>query len=326
MPLPTPQVQTITYVVQTGDVAVDIAERFGVSTRDIAEANDINPSFLVVGQELLIPYELGVATDEILNVASSGTDISTCGEIDTPCQTIQYAMNQANGFAEIRIGAGVYMERLEITRNVALAGRGIENTILTGDFTNNVITVNPNVSLTLAGITVTGGQAEWGAGIINYGDLNLINVRISSNFADITAGGIANIGVFNANNVEFVDNYAPYFPDIYNAQNAVMFMDDMVEYAEETAIELIDDPDSALGVGMLVRVTTTEGDRLNMRSAPNLNAQNPSPLQDGTPLLIIGGPEINNNFTWWQVQSPLGTTGWVVDFAGEQTLDRVDSP
>ncbi|GAB5493040.1 MAG: hypothetical protein Phog2KO_32550 [Phototrophicaceae bacterium] len=326
MPLPTPQVQTITYVVQTGDVAVDIAERFGVSTQAIAEANNINPSFLVVGQELLIPYELGVATDETLHVASSGNDMPDCGAIDVPCQSIKYAMSQAVGFAEIRVGAGVYVERLIITRDVAIAGQGIENTILTGDFTYNVITVNPNVSLTLVGITVTGGQAEWGAGIINYGDLNLLNVRISSNFADVTAGGVANIGVLNANNVEFVDNYAPYFADIYNAQNAVLFTDDMVEYTEETAIEQIDDPNSALSVGMLVRVTTTQGDRLNMRSEPNINAQNPSPLINGTPLLIIGGPQENNSFTWWQVQSPLGTIGWVVDFAGEQTLDRLDSP
>lgn len=326
MPLPTPQVQTITYIVQTGDFAVDIAERFGVSIRAIAEANDINPSFISVGQALLIPYELGVTTDEVLYVASSGQDTDSCGTSEIPCQTIQQAINQANGFAEIRIDAGVYEEQLVITQNVALAGKGVENTILSGDFTQNVITVNPNVSLTLVGITVTGGQAEWGAGIINYGDLNLINVRISSNFADITAGGIANIGILNANNVEFVDNYAPYFSDIYNAQNAVVFMDDMVEFTAETRIQLVERPNSLVNVGMLVRVTTTQGDRLNMRSEPNINAENPIPLSNGTPLLIIGGPQENNSFTWWEVQSAIGETGWVVEFAGEQTLDRLDSP
>lgn len=324
--IPVPEVQTITYVVQSGDTAGEIADRFGVSLREIADANNINPSLIFAGQELLIPYELGIETDETLHVASSGQDSPDCGAMDMPCLTIQHAIEQSTGFAEIRIDAGVYMEHLTITRDVALAGKGVENTILTGDFTQNVITIEPNVRLTLVGITVTGGNSDWGGGIINYGDLNLLNVRISGNVADITAGGIANIGVMNASDVDFVDNYAPYYADIYNEQNAVVFVDETVNYAEETAITAENNPNRALGIGMLVRVTTTEGDRLNMRSEPNVNTPNPIPLTNGTPLLIIGGPQENSGFTWWQVQSALGTTGWVVDFAGEQTLVRLDSP
>ncbi len=324
--IPVLEVQTITYVVQRGDTASEIADRFGVSLREIADANDINPSLIFAGQELLIPYELGIETDETLHVASSGQDSPDCGAMDMPCLTIQHAIEQSTGFAEIRIDAGVYMEHLTITRDVALAGKGVENTILTGDFTQNVITIEPNVSLTLVGITVTGGTSEWGGGIINYGDLNLLNVRISGNVADIAAGGIANIGVMNASDVDFIDNYAPYYADIYNEQNAVVFMDDTVNYAEETAITAENNPNRALGIGMLVRVTTTEGDRLNMRSEPNVNTPNPIPLTNGTPLLIIGGPQENSGFTWWQVQSALGTTGWVVNFAGEQTLEPLDSP
>lgn len=324
--IPTPQVQTLAYIVQTGDTAVEISERFGVSVQDIAEANAINPSLIFVGQELLIPYRLGISTDITLHVASSGQDTPDCGAIDMPCQTIQHAMGQTNGFAEIRIDSGVYMEHLVIERNVALAGNGVENTILTGDFTQNVITVNPNVSLTLLGVTITGGNSAWGGAIINFGDTNLLNVRITGNVADVTGGGIVNIGILNATYVEFMDNYAPYYTDIYNAQNAVLFMDETVTYAEETAIEAVDDPNNNLNVGMLVRVTTTQGDRLNMRSEPNVNAPNPLPLANQTPLLIIGGPRNANGFTWWQVQSPLGSTGWVVDFAGEQTLEQLDRP
>lgn len=324
--VPIVQQQTLSYVVQIGDTAGEIAERFGVSLQEIAEANDINPSLIFVGQELLIPYELGIETDEILYVASSGQDTPDCGDMDMPCLTIQHAIDQAEGFAEIRIDAGVYMDHLTITRDVALIGQGVENTILTGDFTQNVIIVNPNTRLTLVGMTVTGGNAEWGGGIINYGDLSLLNARISGNVAEITAGGIANLGVMNANNVDFIDNYAPYFADIYNGTNAIIFENETVNYVAETAIELVDDPNSALGIGLLVRVTTTEGDRLNMRSEPNINASNPTPLVNGTPLLIIGGPQENNSFTWWQVQSAFGTTGWVVDFAGEQTLEPLDSP
>src|SRR5690606_34588379 len=142
-------------------------------------------------------------TDETLHVASSGQDSPDCGAMDMPCLTIQHAVEQSTGFAEIRIDAGVYMEHLTITRDVALAGKAVENTILTGDFAQNVITIEPNVRLTLVGITVTGGTSEWGGGIINYGDLNLLNVRISGNVADIAAGGIANIGVMNASDVDF---------------------------------------------------------------------------------------------------------------------------
>ena len=55
---PQPDGETQTYVVQSGDNASDIADRFGVTLEELAEANDTTVSelrSLEVGQELKIP-------------------------------------------------------------------------------------------------------------------------------------------------------------------------------------------------------------------------------------------------------------------------------
>ena len=44
------------YIVQEGDIPVDIAERFGITAEELMEANGItDPTSLFIGQELIIP-------------------------------------------------------------------------------------------------------------------------------------------------------------------------------------------------------------------------------------------------------------------------------
>ena len=57
-PRPTTVATPSTYVVQEGDVLVEIASRFGVTVEEIVQANDLaDPDVLAVGQELVIPKQ-----------------------------------------------------------------------------------------------------------------------------------------------------------------------------------------------------------------------------------------------------------------------------
>ncbi len=319
--------QSITYVVQQGDFAVDIAERFGVSVAEIVEANNLrNASLIFVGQQLLIPYLSNLETDSSLLVAPTGEDTPDCGSDTMPCGTVAHAMAIADGFPEIRIAPGVYMEALTLNDDVVLVGNGMENTILTGDFSGTIITVNPDVSVTIIGMTITGGDAAWGGGIANYGDVSLQNVRISGNVGQLAGGGIANFGTLTANYVEFLDNFAPYFADFFNTPDAEVLADDTMEYIEETAFSERSASDGDVRTGILVEVSTTEGDRLNLRPQPDVDAGPPIPLNAGTPLIIIDGPEQTRGFRWWQVQTINGDIGWVADFDDEVTLTVIDKP
>lgn len=327
-PPPEPREQTITYVVQEGDFAVDIADRFGVTVQEIVDANGLsNASLIFVGQQLVIPYEIDLETDEtIYVVAGSGEDTPDCGALHMPCQSIPHAMSIADGYVEINLSPGVYNEELVLTDDVVLVGDGMENTILTGDFTGTVITVNPDVNVTIVGMTITGGTDDWGGGIANYGELTLQNVKISGNVANLAGGGVANFGTLIANYVDFNDNYAPYFADIYSAPDAGILADDTLHYSEETSLPEPTRQDSDFNVGSLIEVSTTDGDSLNLRPQSGLRGSPISMLTPGTPLLIIEGPERRDGFRWWRVLTPIGTTGWVADFDEDPTIRLINRP
>jgi hypothetical protein len=87
-------------------------------------------------------------------------------------------------------------------------------------------------------------------------------------------------------------------------------------------------PDNALApaeitVGFYVQVTGTEIG-LTVRGGPSTSNAQVTIADDGTVLLVVGGPEIEpvNDRLWWQVELQDGTTGWVAgDF-----LQPTDAP
>ena len=71
-------------------------------------------------------------------------------------------------------------------------------------------------------------------------------------------------------------------------------------------------PPIRVEVGNLVRVTTTEGDKLNLRSSPKVTNNIINMMPAGMKLRVIGGPICSDNSTFWQVQMLESTdTGWV---------------
>ena len=78
--------------------------------------------------------------------------------------------------------------------------------------------------------------------------------------------------------------------------------------------------------GDLIRVNTTEGDLANLRRFPNVDADNVvAQLPNGTDGQVSSGPETADGFTWWEIETNGGQTGWIVERVNDvQVLVKID--
>ena len=65
-------------------------------------------------------------------------------------------------------------------------------------------------------------------------------------------------------------------------------------------------------INQTVTVTNTGRDKLSFRAGPGTNYARLRLLKDGTQLIVIGGPEQANGYTWWQLKTPNGDVGWAI--------------
>jgi hypothetical protein len=70
-----------------------------------------------------------------------------------------------------------------------------------------------------------------------------------------------------------------------------------------------------LSVGISARVSTTEGDQLNIRSGPGRTFTRIATANNGTTVTILEGPIAADGFNWWRIRLPSGVEGWAVDYA-----------
>lgn len=78
-------------------------------------------------------------------------------------------------------------------------------------------------------------------------------------------------------------------------------------------------PDTAVAppeitVGFYALVANTDGFGINLRGGPSTSNAQIDVVDEGTLVLVIGGPEADeaNNRLWWQLQLDDGTEGWAV--------------
>jgi HYR domain len=101
-----------------------------------------------------------------------------------------------NAFANASAGdtlaiEGTCIGALDIAKDITLAGSGAA--ILDGEGQAiRVVTVRSGATVTITGLTITGGQGFAGVGIHNLGTLTLEDSRVSGNIATLWGGGIYN--------------------------------------------------------------------------------------------------------------------------------------
>ena len=88
----------VKYTVMRGDTLISIAEKFGVTQRQIIEANEIfNPDALVAGQVLVIPPQVVVQLEVRPKKATIGESIELTVDGVQPGETITFEIHKPNG-------------------------------------------------------------------------------------------------------------------------------------------------------------------------------------------------------------------------------------
>lgn len=70
-------------------------------------------------------------------------------------------------------------------------------------------------------------------------------------------------------------------------------------------------PPDEIAVGYYAAVNGTGEAGLTIRGGPSTDNVRVQRAAEGTPMLVIGGPEAGGDFLWWQVRLLDGTEGWV---------------
>lgn len=293
-------------IVAVATFASSPTQVLAVSTNDAQAQNVPSPT------SMSLPDTGGGARPDYF-VNPYGNDNGDCSRPQTACQTISGAIAIALPDSTIEIAPGVYSENLLVDKSLSLIGKEGDNTVLNGNFAGRSITVEAGAVLHIANLTITGGTAAFGGGILNHGELSLQNVVVVGNSADLAGGGLANFGIFEAEDSDFSENYAPNFIQVYPAAGSETVINDQT-------YDPIGGTDG-LGFNQLAEINTTDGDNLNMRPNAGRNSEPVVSLPDGTIVMIADGPVNADGLTWWRVIIPTGQTGWVVDSADDvQTL------
>ena len=157
----------------------------------------------------------------VIRVATTGTDTPGCGSEITPCQTVQYAVDQAQPGEEIRVAAGTYTgvnncgglaQVVYISKTVTIRGGYtttnwmasnpvVNPTTLDAQGQGRVLYITGSISPTVEGLRITGGNAaglggcpwlyDGGGGMFIFAATATIrNCQVFSN----TAGNAADSG------------------------------------------------------------------------------------------------------------------------------------
>jgi hypothetical protein len=70
-------------------------------------------------------------------------------------------------------------------------------------------------------------------------------------------------------------------------------------------------PPAEITVGYYAAVANTAGNGVTVRGGPSTGNVRLLTAAEGRVMLIIGGPEVGDDFTWWEVRLDDGMEGWV---------------
>jgi len=161
--------------------------------------------------------------------ARTNRTITVCPAGPPECEfsTIQAALIAAVDGDQILVARGTYAGPVRIAKSVSVLGSGASVTAISGTGPDGpdeaVVSVVPDVSATVSGVTVTGatwGGPARGGGVDNRGSLTVENSVVSGNRSVI--GGIYNNGTLLLNRSSVVGNQGYEVAGIYNAHGALI--------------------------------------------------------------------------------------------------------
>jgi hypothetical protein len=141
---------------------------------------------------------------------AAAASLRVCSDASKCYTSIQGAIDAASEGDRVMIAAGTYQGSLSVGKSLTLHGAGASDTTITQAGSESVITIDSGVSVTIKGVTVTGGYALTctiplggspldaiasgaGGGINNSGTLTLAESAVHRNRGWL-GGGIYNAG------------------------------------------------------------------------------------------------------------------------------------
>ncbi|MGA9097545.1 MAG: hypothetical protein WB392_01280 [Methanotrichaceae archaeon] len=154
-------------------------------------------------------------------------EASTINVCPTGCDytSIQTGINYADPGDTINVSEGTYKENVMTTKPINIEGAGQGRTIIDGSFSGTVFIIGfpgpdpfaPGPLISLSGLTIEHGKADFGSGIYNKGGrLTLTNCRITQNIA--SGGAVYNTfhGTIALNGTTITNNNATTGGGIYD--------------------------------------------------------------------------------------------------------------
>jgi predicted outer membrane repeat protein len=131
---------------------------------------------------------------DAIDTAGNGIDEDCDGYIDeygVPdiYPTVDDALDAAPDGAVIQLDSGTFVTTVDLSgRDIVFAGEGCEHTLLYGDGKGTTVTMDAG---TITEMSIAGGFAEFGGGILVQGDVEATKICVTGNSATDTGGGIA---------------------------------------------------------------------------------------------------------------------------------------
>jgi len=151
----------------------------------------------------------------------------------TSANKIQGAVNAAQSGDWINVLAGTYKENVNIDKSLTVNGAGAGKALVDGQLAGSVFTIgdnNPNIDVTLQGITIQNGKATNGGGILNECRLAVTDSTVSGNTATSLGGGIYNEGVITTSGSAITSNTANFGGGVFNNGGKVTLNGGSVSY------------------------------------------------------------------------------------------------
>jgi hypothetical protein len=141
-----------------------------------------------------------------------------CTSPDTPCKTIQHAINESSSGDLIELAPGTYTENVTVNQSVTIQGIDPLNAAIVNGGGIGPVFIIQNVDLssnplsaTLSMLTITNGNAgdaatNEGGGIQNLGTLAVVQSTINGNTASGAANPVVGGGIYNQNTLTVINS------------------------------------------------------------------------------------------------------------------------